>query len=294
MTAVEEQHLEMARLAAENAALRAELDETNQGVLALYAELDEQAGQLREVSELKSRFLSYMSHEFRTPLGSILSMTRLLEDGMDGPLNEEQLRQVRFVSASTVELREMVDDLLDLAKIEAGRITISPGWFDLMDLFAALRGMFRPLVEGGQRVDLVFEDPPPLPMLYTDDKKLAQILRNYISNALKFTLDGRVVVSAAPEGDDQLRFTVRDTGIGIEADLLPTLYEDFVQVDSPLQKRLRGTGLGLSICKRFADLLGGRVEAESVVGQGSAFHVILPLQFKGPADASGQERSDDP
>ncbi|WP_166927226.1 sensor histidine kinase [Xanthomonas sp. 60] len=284
----------MARLAAENAALRAELDETNQGVLALYAELDEQAGQLREVSELKSRFLSYMSHEFRTPLGSILSMTRLLEDGMDGPLNEEQLRQVRFVSASTVELREMVDDLLDLAKIEAGRITISPGWFDLMDLFAALRGMFRPLVEGGQRVDLVFEDPPPLPMLYTDDKKLAQILRNYISNALKFTLDGRVVVSAAPEGDDQLRFTVRDTGIGIEADLLPTLYEDFVQVDSPLQKRLRGTGLGLSICKRFADLLGGRVEAESVVGQGSAFHVILPLQFKGPADASGQERSDDP
>jgi len=294
VTAVEEQHLEMARLAAENAALRAELDETNQGVLALYAELDEQAGQLREVSELKSRFLSYMSHEFRTPLGSILSMTRLLEDGMDGPLNEEQLRQVRFVSASTVELREMVDDLLDLAKIEAGRITISPGWFDLMDLFAALRGMFRPLVEGGQRVDLVFEDPPPLPMLYTDDKKLAQILRNYISNALKFTLDGRVVVSAAPEGDDQLRFTVRDTGIGIEADLLPTLYEDFVQVDSPLQKRLRGTGLGLSICKRFADLLGGRVEAESVVGQGSAFHVILPLQFKGPADAGGQERSDDP
>ena len=292
MTAVEEQRVEMARLAAENVALRAELDETNQGVLALYAELDQQAGQLREVSELKSRFLSYMSHEFRTPLGSILSMTRLLEDGMDGPLNEEQLRQVRFVSASTVELREMVDDLLDLAKIEAGRITISPGWFDLMDLFSALRGMFRPLIEGGQRVDLVFEDPPPLPMLYTDDKKLAQILRNYISNALKFTLDGRVVVSAAPEGEDELRFTVRDTGIGIEADLLPTLYEDFVQVDSPLQKRLRGTGLGLSICKRFAHLLGGRVEAESVVGHGSAFHVILPLQLQG-VDATVQEPSSD-
>lgn len=293
MTGVDEQHLEMARLAAENAALRVELDETNQGVLALYAELDEQAVQLREVSELKSRFLSYMSHEFRTPLGSILSMTRLLEDGMDGPLNVEQLRQVRFVSASTVELREMVDDLLDLAKIEAGRITISPGWFDLMDLFSALRGMFRPLVEGGQRVDLVFEDPPPLPMLYTDDKKLAQILRNYISNALKFTLDGRVVVSAAPEGENELRFTVRDTGIGIEAELLPTLYEDFVQVDSPLQKRLRGTGLGLSICKRFADLLGGRVEAESVVGEGSAFHVILPLQLTGPAYPAVQEPSSD-
>ena len=289
MTVVDEQHVDMARLAAENAALRAELDETNQGVLALYAELDQQAEQLREVSELKSRFLSYMSHEFRTPLGSILSMTRLLEDGMDGPLNDEQLRQVRFVSASTVELREMVDDLLDLAKIEAGRITISPGWFDLMDLFSALRGMFRPLIEGGQRVDLVFEDAPPLPMLYTDDKKLAQILRNYISNALKFTLDGRVVVSAAREGEDEVRFTVRDTGIGIDAELLPTLYEDFVQVDSPLQKRLRGTGLGLSICKRFADLLGGRVEAESVVGEGSAFHVVLPLQFQRPAGEAVQE-----
>ncbi|KAF1017055.1 MAG: Autoinducer 2 sensor kinase/phosphatase LuxQ [Stenotrophomonas maltophilia] len=275
-----------ARLAAENAALRAELDETNQGVLALYAELDEQAGQLRQVSELKSRFLSYMSHEFRTPLGSILSMTRLLEDGMDGPLNEEQLRQVRFVTASATELREMVDDLLDLAKIEAGRITISPGWFDLMDLFAALRGMFRPLVESCQRVDLVFEDPPPsLPLLYTDDKKLAQILRNYISNALKFTPEGRVVVSAQPEGNGEIRFTVRDTGIGIAPDLLPTLFEDFVQVDSPLQKRLHGTGLGLSLCRRFTALLGGRVDAESRPGHGSSFHVVLPLQLQETADA---------
>ena len=133
---------ELESLRQQNQALREELDETNQGVLALYAELDQQAEQLRDVSELKSRFLSYMSHEFRTPLGSILSITRLLEDGMDGPLNAEQLKQVRFVSASTRELSEMVDDLLDLAKIEAGRVTISPGWFDLMYLFAALRGMF--------------------------------------------------------------------------------------------------------------------------------------------------------
>lgn len=272
------------RLAAENAALRAELDETNQGVLALYAELDQQAEQLRQVSDLKSRFLSYMSHEFRTPLGSILSMTRLLEDGMDGALNEEQLRQVRFVSASASELREMVDDLLDLAKIEAGRITISPGWFDLMDLFSALRGMFRPLVDNNQRVDLVFEAPPQLPMLYTDDQKLAQILRNYISNALKFTPEGQVVVSAAMTGGSEIRFTVRDTGIGIAPDLLPVLFEDFVQVDSPLQKRLRGTGLGLSLCKRFAQLLGGRVAVDSTPGVGSAFHVVLPVTMSEAAE----------
>lgn len=270
------QQLQQLRMEAD--ALRAELDETNQGVLALYAELDQQAEQLREVSELKSRFLSYMSHEFRTPLGSILSMTRLLEDGMDGPLTDEQRRQVRFISASTSELREMVDDLLDLAKIEAGRITISPAWFDLMDLFSALRGMFRPLVEG-DRLDLLFEDPPALPMLYTDDKKLAQILRNFISNALKFTPNGQVVVSARMQGDDSVRFSVRDTGIGIPAELQSTLFEDFVQVDTPLQKRLRGTGLGLSLCKRFAELLGGHVGVDSVVGEGSDFYVVLPYKL---------------
>ncbi|WP_315387900.1 ATP-binding protein [uncultured Stenotrophomonas sp.] len=268
-------------------ALRAELEETNQGVLALYAELDQQAEQLREVSELKSRFLSYMSHEFRTPLGSILSMTRLLEDGMDGPLTDEQRRQVRFISGSAGELREMVDDLLDLAKIEAGRITISPAWFELMDLFSALRGMFRPLIEGNQ-VDLVFEDPPELRRLYTDDKKLAQILRNFISNALKFTPNGQVIVAAKLVDDQSVCFSVRDTGIGIPQDLLPTLFEDFVQVDSPLQKRLRGTGLGLSLCKRFAELLGGTVGVTSELGVGSEFQVTLPIRLaaEGTADAN--------
>lgn len=269
----------LARMREENAALRAELDETNQGVLALYAELDQQAEQLKEVSELKSRFLSYMSHEFRTPLGSILSMTRLLEDGMDGPLNAEQLRQVRFINAGAVELRDMVDDLLDLAKIEAGRISISPAWFDLMDLFSALRGMFRPLVESAAGVDLVFEDPPALPMLYTDDTKLAQILRNFISNALKFTPHGQVTVSARPEGEGHVRFSVRDTGIGIPGHMLGALFEDFVQVDSPIQKRLRGTGLGLALCRRFAELLDGTVGVESVLGEGSEFHVILPIKL---------------
>lgn len=273
------------QLRAENAALRAELAETNQGVLALYAELDQQAGQLREVSELKSRFLSYMSHEFRTPLGSILSIARLLEQGMDGPLNGEQLRQVRFVSAAALELREMVDDLLDLARIEAGRISISPAWFDLMDLFSALRGMFRPLVEGAGNVELVFEAPPPLPLLYTDDKKLAQILRNFISNALKFTPQGRVSVSARPEGERHVRFSVRDTGIGIPEHMLGALFEDFVQVDSPLQKRLRGTGLGLALCRRFAPLLGASVGVSSTVGQGSEFHVTVPIAL--PEDDSG-------
>ncbi|HEN8797685.1 histidine kinase [Pseudomonas sp. CM25] len=266
----------IARLQAENDALRAELEETNQGVLALYAELDIQAEQLRQASDLKSRFLSYMSHEFRTPLGSILSITGLLTDELDGPLSQEQHRQVTFISTATRELSDMVDDLLDLAKIEAGRITISPAWFDMLDLFAALRGMFRPIVDV-TAVDLIFEEPVGLPRLYTDDKKLAQILRNFISNALKFTTRGEVRVSAELLGNDMIRFAVNDTGIGIAQELLGTLFEDFAQVDSPLQKRLRGTGLGLSLCKRFAMLLGGEVGVHSEPGVGSCFFVIIPL-----------------
>ncbi|MGE8410387.1 MAG: sensor histidine kinase [Pseudomonas sp.] len=272
----DEQRALFGRLQGEAEALRAELEETNQGVLALYSELDTQAEQLRQASDLKSRFLSYMSHEFRTPLGSILSITSLLADELDGPLSPEQHKQVAFVSNATRELSDMVDDLLDLAKIEAGRITISPGWFDMLDLFAALRGMFRPIVNT-EKVDLIFEEPEGLPRLYTDDKKLAQILRNFISNALKFTTSGEVRVSAQLEGQDRVRFAVSDTGIGIAEELHGSLFEDFAQVDSPLQKRLRGTGLGLSLCKRFAALLGGEVGMQSAPGNGSIFFVIIPL-----------------
>ncbi|MCF4998931.1 histidine kinase [Pseudomonas syringae] len=279
-----EQAALIAQLQNESEALRAELDETNQGVLALYAELDTQAEELRQASDLKSRFLSYMSHEFRTPLGSILSIASLLSDELDGPLSDEQHKQVAFVSGAARELSDMVDDLLDLAKIEAGRITISPAWFDMLDLFSALRGMFRPIVDA-TAVDLVFEEPVGLPRLYTDDKKLAQILRNFISNSLKFTLRGEVRVSARLEDPQHIRFAVSDTGIGIAPELHGTLFEDFSQVDSPLQKRLRGTGLGLSLCKRFAALLGGEVGVDSTPNVGSTFFVIIPLAIAPePAD----------
>ena len=275
-TILNDQSVELQRLRDEADALRAELEETNQGVLALYAELDNQADELRQASDLKSRFLSYMSHEFRTPLGSILSITSLLKDEIDGPLSEEQHKQVAFVSGAARELSDMVDDLLDLAKIEAGRVTISAAWFDMLDLFSALRGMFRPIVNGSL-VDLIFEEPAGLPRLYTDDKKLAQILRNFISNSLKFTQRGEVRVSARLENEREIRFAVSDTGVGIPQEMHGALFEDFSQIDSPLQKRLRGTGLGLSLCKRFAELLGGRVGLESEPGLGSTFFVIIPL-----------------
>ncbi len=261
--------------------LRAELEETNRGVVALYAELDAQAQQLRKATELKSRFLAYMSHEFRTPISAIRSIARLLSDRVDGPLTPEQEKQVGFIDTTATELGELVDDLLDLAKIEAGRVDISPAWFEMVDLFTALRGMFRPVLHNPSTA-LIFEEPEGLPKLYTDDRKLSQILRNFVSNALKFTPHGEVRVSAMRVGDDAVRFSVSDTGIGIAPEHHAAVFDDFSQVDSPMQKRLRGTGLGLSLCRQLAVLLGGRVEVRSALGKGSVFSVTLPLQLQGP------------
>jgi signal transduction histidine kinase len=258
--------------------LTQEITETNQGVVALYAELDDRAADLRDASELKSRFLSYMSHEFRTPLGSIRSLTRILLDGLDGPLTDEQEKQIRFIQGSAEELTEMVNDLLDLAKIDAGRISISPEWFEMVDLFAALRGMFKPILTN-QTVDLVFEEPTDVPRVYTDDKKLSQILRNFISNAIKFTQQGRVRVSAKYRTPGWVTFAVADTGIGIAEEHQGALFQDFVQLDSPIQKRFRGTGLGLALSKRLAELLGGSVAVQSELGKGSTFSAIIPIHF---------------
>lgn len=276
MAAEQDNELKAAR--AEVDALRAELDETNKGVLALYAELDAQADELRQATELKSRFLAYMSHEFRTPIGSVLSIARLLLDRVDGPLTEEQEKQVRFIQTTSVEFSEMVNDLLDLAKVEAGRIDISPDWFEMVDLFSALRGMFKPVLTNSDIV-LVFEEPEGVPKVFSDDHKLAQILRNFVSNALKFTSKGEIRVSARRTADDRVTFSVSDTGIGIAPEFHHAIFRDFSQIDSPIQKRLRGTGLGLSLSKRLAELLGGTVGLESEAGKGSTFFVTIPVQL---------------
>lgn len=269
--------------------LREELEETNRGVLALYAELDAQAEELRRATELKSQFLAYMSHEFRTPIGSIQSIARLLMDRVDGPLTSEQEVQVKFIQSTSAEFSEMVDDLLDLAKVEAGRVDISPAWFELVDLFSALRGMFKPVLTNAD-VSLIFEEPHDVPALFNDDRKLAQILRNFISNALKFTTRGEVRVSARRHEDGTVTFAVADTGIGISPEFHHAIFQDFTQVDSPIQKRLRGTGLGLSLSKRLAELLGGTVKLQSELGSGSTFSVTLPPRLPGRDD----ERQPDP
>jgi len=270
------------------ASLQQELDTTNRGVVALYAELDHQASQLREATELKSRFLAYMSHEFRTPVAAIRSLAALLLDRVDGPLTPAQEMQLRFIQGSAGEFAESIDDLLDLAKIEAGRIEISPAWFEMVDLFSALRGMFKPVLTNPDVV-LIFDEPRDVPKLFSDDRKLAQILRNFISNALKFTSAGVVRVSARVDADSTVTFAVSDTGIGIASEFHPAIFRDFAQIDSPIQKRLRGTGLGLSLSARLAELLGGKVGMRSEVGKGSTFFVTLPLQWRAEA-ASPEEQ----
>jgi signal transduction histidine kinase/CheY-like chemotaxis protein len=264
-------------------ALNKELEDTNRGVVALYAELDEKADYLRRASELKSRFLSNMSHEFRTPLNTIISFCRMLLDETDGPVNDEQRRQLGFARKAGEDMLELVNDLLDLAKVEAGKTIVHTSPFEVRELFGALRGMLRPLLVTS-RVDLVFDDPEGMPTLQTDEAKVSQILRNFISNALKFTERGEVRVSAR-FAEGHVIFSVADTGIGIAPEDQELIFQEYAQLDSHLQKRVKGTGLGLPLSRKLAELLGGRLALQSEPGVGSIFSLDIPATYDGPTEA---------
>ena len=259
--------------------LNRELEDTNRGVVALYAELDEKADHLRRADEMKSKFLSNMSHEFRTPLNSIRALSKILLDRLDGDLTGEQDKQVRFIAKAADDLTELVNDLLDLAKIEAGKTEVRPVEFEVANLFSALRGMLRPLLISDD-VKLVFEDPPASLAMYNDEGKVSQILRNFISNAIKFTERGEVRVSAAASEDGRtVVLSVADTGIGIREEDQARIFEEFTQVANPLQGRVKGTGLGLPLCRRLARLMHGEVGVQSTFGLGSTFSARLPTHF---------------
>src|SRR5215470_11397840 len=268
----------------ELAQLNRELDETNRGVVALYAELNDKADFLQRASELKSHFLSNMSHEFRTPLNSITALSQILLDRLDGELTAEQEKQVKYISGSAQDLTEIVNDLLDLAKVEAGKVTIRPTRFDVEGLFAALRGMLRPLLSQNSSVNLVFEEPTGIPDLYSDEAKVSQILRNFISNALKFTERGEVRVAASLGHDETVVFSVADTGIGIAPADQERIFEEWAQVEGQLQKSVKGTGLGLPLSRKFAQLLGGDVYVKSDVGNGATFFAAVPINFNGQTE----------
>jgi signal transduction histidine kinase/CheY-like chemotaxis protein len=273
---------EIRRREEESQQLNQELGDTNRGVVALYAELDGRAEQLRQASELKTRLLSNMSHDFRTPLNSVLALSRLLLDRIDGELTAEQERQVGYIKRSAESLLELVNDMLDLAKVEAGKAEIKPVRFAVTSLFGALRGALKPLLTSTS-VELLFEPSQDLPLLYTDEAKVAQILRNLISNALKFTEHGEVRVTARLSGDEsRVVFAVRDTGIGIAPEHHERIFEEFSQVDTRLQKRVKGTGLGLPLSRSLARLLGGDLTVDSHYGQGSVFSLTIPASLGEP------------
>ncbi|MGH7388517.1 MAG: ATP-binding protein [Candidatus Rokuibacteriota bacterium] len=273
---------ELRRRQEELASLNRELEDTNRGVVALYAELDEKADHLRRADELKSRFLSNMSHEFRTPLNSIVALAHILLDRIDGDLTAEQEKQVTFMRKAAHDLTELVNDLLDLAKVEAGKITVRPIEFTVENLFGALRGMLRPLLVN-ESLRLVFEPAEAIPPLYTDEGKVSQILRNFISNALKYTERGEVRITATPTADGgAVAFAVSDTGIGIAPEDRERIFEEFTQIENPLQRRVKGTGLGLPLARRLAELLGGHVAVASEPGVGSTFTALLPATYAAP------------
>jgi len=270
--------------------LTRELEDTNRGVVALYAELDEKADHLRRADEAKSRFLSNMSHEFRTPLSSIRALAKLLLDRVDGELGTEQERQVRYILDGAESLSELVNDLLDLAKIEAGKVEIQPSRFQVADLFSALRGMLRPLLVS-DKLRLSFVAPENCEMV-TDEGKLSQILRNFISNAIKFTEQGSITVTAELLPQNlAVRFSVSDTGIGIAPEHIGIIFEEFTQVENHLQRHVKGTGLGLPLCRQLATLLGGTVAVSSKQGEGATFTAVIPVVHVREHDATSHSSS---
>ena len=260
----------------ENDRLTQELAETNRGVLALYAELDQRAGYLERLNELKTHFLSDLNHEIRTPLNAVRNVARLLLDGYEGELTDRQRKAVEMMRSSTDSLNDLVNDWLDLAKIDAGKVDVRIEEFHVEELFGSLRAMFRPLA-AETRVPLVLEAVGTIPAIVSDESKVAQILRNLISNALKFTEQGEVRVRAIVGPSETVTFSCADTGAGIAAEDLERIFEEFEQVNHPLQGRVRGTGLGLPLSRRLAHLIGGEITVRSTVGEGSTFSLTIPM-----------------
>ncbi|MFB8090130.1 ATP-binding protein [Streptomyces sp. NPDC055992] len=256
--------------------LSEELEETNRGVVALYAELEEKSRLLREASEAKTRFWANVSHELRTPVNSVVGLARLLLEFDGHGLDEEQRRQIGLISASGATLLALVDELLDVAKAESGRL--EPHWapVDLRAALGQLRGTLRGYESPGAAELIVNESGLSI---VSDEVMLTRVLRNLLSNALKFTPSGTVRLDVAADradGRDQVVFTVSDTGIGIPEAEQQQIFEEFYQVRGTHQRGRSGTGLGLPYALRLTELLGGSLTLRSEPGAGTVVTVTLP------------------
>jgi signal transduction histidine kinase len=241
----------------------------------LYEELSETNAELMQASRLKSQFLASMSHELRTPLNSIIGFSKVLLNRFDGELTERQETYIRSVHNSGAHLLQLINGILDFSRIEAGKLEMVSEEVDLHELIDECIESSMPLARG-KHMKVEKNVPLELPPLSGDRTKIKQILLNLLSNAIKFTGQGRVLVSVVPE-PDAIRVSVADTGIGIREDDLARLFEPFQQLDNPVVRSAGGTGLGLAISKKFVELHGGRIWAESRENQGSTFHFTIPL-----------------
>ena len=238
-------------------------------------ELREANEQLKELGRLKSEFLATMSHELRTPLNSIIGFTGILRQGIAGELNAEQLKQISMVYGSAKHLLTLINDLLDLSRIESGRVDIQREPFRCEEVIAEVIASLAPAL-AGKALKLVSDIPAPLPEVWSDRKRTFQILLNLASNGVKFTEEGEVRIRCVA-GGEALEFHVTDTGIGIKPENMALLFEAFRQMDGSAQRRYEGAGLGLHLSRRLAGLLGGDIRAESEYGKGSRFTLTLPL-----------------
>jgi signal transduction histidine kinase len=275
-------HRDVAERDARLVALAEELTETNRGVMALHAELEERADYQRKAIELRTRLVSEMGHELRTPLHSISTISKFLIDRLDGELTPEQEKQVRIIHEVSETLTAYVNDLLDLARTDAGKAAVHVTTFTVDGMLKTLRRIMVPLVPRKVRLSFVVE--PDLPPLQTDEHKVSQVLRNLVANAFKFTETGRVEVRATLRGD-RILFEVEDTGAGIAPEHHELIFRDFVQVDGHIQRRMKGSGLGLPLSRRLAQLLGGSLDIASTSGAGSTFRFEVPPRFMGGPDA---------
>lgn len=262
------------------------LDRKNDELLHAQEQLQARAEELQRSSKYKSEFLANMSHELRTPLNSSLILAKLLAENVEGNLSAEQVKFAESIYSAGNDLLNLINDILDIAKVEAGKLEVRPETTQLERLVEGLRGMFEPLAAHKGLAFEVTTDAQVPATLFTDRQRLEQILKNLLSNAIKFTERGQVSLNIGYQPDSGIIFAVRDSGIGIAADQQQAIFGAFHQVDGTSNRRYGGTGLGLSISRDLAHLLGGQISVDSSLGQGSVFSLILPERYEREAQTA--------
>jgi len=250
--------------------------------LRLTEELQKRAQELKELDRLKSAFLANMSHELRTPLNSILGFTDVMLEGLDGDLTEYMDNDLRLIQKNGQHLLHLINDVLDMAKIESGRMNLHPENFNVCDLLEDVASITSTLASEKNTALFVTEESDRELEVYADDTRIRQVLINLVNNAIKFTTNGRISLHVSKMDGARALITVKDTGLGIPPEQLETIFQEFTQVDTSTTRKVGGTGLGLPISRRLIEMHGGRLWAEStgIEGEGSTFFVELPIEAR--------------